>query len=99
MIEALQAGLRVVATDSVPPVPGVTRIDPALPDVPERLSNAIEGVRRSGRETEETRWRRADVFRPETFAEAHEAVYAAARRRRYGDASSTPELALIKGPE
>ncbi len=99
VIEALQAGLRVIATDSVPPVPGVTRIDPALPDVPERLRNAIEGVRRSGREAEETRWRRAEVFRPETFAEAHEAVYNAARRHRYGEPRTTPARALTKASE
>lgn len=99
VIEALQAGLRVVATDSVPPVPGVTRIDPTLPDVPERLRNAIDDVRRSGREAEETRWRRADVFRPETFAEAHEAVYTAARRHRYGEPRTTPAPALIKALE
>jgi glycosyltransferase involved in cell wall biosynthesis len=84
VIEALQAGLRVVATDSVPPVPGVTRIDPALPEVPERLRNAIEVVRRSGMEAQETRWRRAEIFRPETFADAHETVYAAAAARRAG---------------
>jgi glycosyltransferase involved in cell wall biosynthesis len=99
VIEALQAGLRVVATDSVPPVPGVTRIDPTLPEVPERLRNAIDVVRRSGREADETRWRRADVFRPETFAEAHEAVYAAARRHRYGMAEAMPAPALIKASE
>jgi glycosyltransferase involved in cell wall biosynthesis len=99
VIEALQAGLRVVATDSVPPVPGVTRIDPALPEVPERLRNVIDVVRRSGREAEETRWRRAEVFRPEAFAEAHEAVYAAAQRHRHGATASTPEPALINGAE
>ncbi len=99
VIEALQAGLRVVATDSVPPVPGVTRIDPALPEVPERLRNAIDVVRRSGREAQETRWRRAEVFRPEAFAEAHEAVYTAAQRHRHGATASTPEQALINGAE
>jgi glycosyltransferase involved in cell wall biosynthesis len=99
VIEALQAGLRVVATDSVPPVPGVTRIDPTLPEVSERLRDAIDVARRSGREAEETRWRRADVFRPETFAEAHEAVYTAARRHRYGAPSATPASILIKVAE
>ena len=84
VIEALQAGLRVVATDAVPPVPGVTRIDPALPDLAGRLADAVSAVRVAGPEPEDARWDRADIFRAETFGDAHEAVYDAARRRRSG---------------
>lgn len=82
VIEALQAGLRVVATDAVPPVPGVTRIDPRESDVPARIAEAITAVRRSGPESDAARWTRADVFRPETFGAAHEAVYQAALTHR-----------------
>jgi len=82
VIEALQAGLRVVATDAVPPVPGVTRIDPGSSDVPARLAEAIEAVRLSGPEPDTAREGRAEVFRPETFGDAHEAVYEAARKHR-----------------
>ena len=82
VIEALQAGLRVVATDAVPPVPGVMRIDPALIDVAPRIAEALTAVRRAGPEPEQVRWGRAEVFRPETFGAAHEAVYRAAQRHR-----------------
>lgn len=83
VIEALQAGLRVVATDAVPPVPGVLRIDPTPPGVEVRLAEAIQGVRAAGPESDEIRWRRADIFQPRAFFEAHEALYSAAAERRF----------------
>lgn len=82
VIEALQSGLRVVATDAVPPVPGVTTVDPQDPSVTARLAGAITAIRESGPEPGEARWKRAEAFLPETFGAAHEAVYDAARRHR-----------------
>ncbi len=63
-MEALQSGLRVIATDSVPSVPGVTRIDPGMPDVAGRLAEVIEAVRRSGPEADTVRGGHAEVFCP-----------------------------------
>ena len=82
VIEALQAGLRVVATDAVHPGPGIIRVDSSSPGVPDRIAMALESVREAGPEPNDVRRGRAALFTPDTFGEAHEAVYAAAQRRR-----------------
>lgn len=82
VVEALQAGLRVVATDAVPPGPGIVRVDSRAPGVPDRIAMALELVREAGPELYDVRRGRAALFTPDAFAAAHEAVYAAARRRR-----------------
>jgi glycosyltransferase involved in cell wall biosynthesis len=90
VIEALQAGLRVVATDSVPPSPGVIRVTPGTRGVVAGIAEAVAAVRMAGPEPETIRWSRADLFTPEAFGQAHESIYRASRRHRSQTRGGSP---------
>lgn len=97
--EALQAESRLFATNSAPPVPGVTRIHPLCPKCPKDhlVESKWAPKRHRGRGIALASG--SGVSRPEAFAEAHEAACAATQRHRRGTATAARERALIKGPE
>lgn len=91
VIEALQAGLPVVSTAAVPPVPGVSIVlgsDAA--ETARALAAAIRALENAGPADDATIRARSAPFLPSSFMRAHEALYSAAlaHRERVGRASS-----------
>lgn len=85
VVEALQVGLPVVSTASVPPVPGVTVVTKAgTVDAARAISQALEEMAHSPSPNEAEIRERSAPFLPSTFSAAHEALYSAATAHRYG---------------
>ena len=91
VIEALQAGLPVVSTAAVPPVPGVSIVRGSdAAETAQALAAGIRALENAGPADEATIRARSAPFLPSSFMRAHEALYAAAtaHRGRVGRSSS-----------
>ena len=96
VVEALQVGLPVVSTASVPPVPGVTVVAQAgTVDAARALSQALKEIAHSPSPDEAQIRQRSAPFLPSTFSGAHEALYSAAMAHRHGPGGS-PHLAGLR---
>lgn len=85
VVEALQVGLPVVSTASVPPVPGVVVVPRAgSVDSARAIRDALEAIAHSPSPDEAEIMRRSAPFLPSTFLAAHEALYSAAAHHRHG---------------
>ena len=83
VIEALQAGLPVVSTAAVPPVPGASIVRGSdAAETAQALAAGIRALENAGPADEATIRARSAPFLPSSFMRAHEALYGAATAHR-----------------
>ena len=89
VVEALQVGLPVVSTASVPLVPGVTVVaQEGTGDAARAISQALDELAHARAPSEAEIRKRSEPFLPSTFSAAHEALYSAAKAHRRGPGAS-----------
>ena len=98
VIEALQAGLPVVSTAAVPPVPGVSIVRGSdAAETAQALAAGIRALENAGPADEATIRARSAPFLPSSFMRAHEALYAAAMAHRGRAARKTAGAPALVG--
>ena len=96
MIEGLQAGLPVVSTAAVPPVPGVSIVRASdAAETAQALAAGIRALENARPADEATIRARSAPFLPSSFMRAHEALYAAAMAHRGRVGRSTSRSATL----